>query len=109
MRTSFLWLFALALAAGCGESPTSDVHEPTTSGELTYQRFCSSCHAAGIANAPKTGDAAAWASRIAKGSGVLLQRTIEGVPPGMPPRGLCTTCTDEELAAAIDYMVASSR
>jgi cytochrome c5 len=98
-----------ALAAGCGESdPDKAPAEAAAPGEQTYMRFCFSCHAAGVAGAPRTGDAGAWAPRIAKGMESLLQSTIAGIPPGMPPRGLCSDCTDEQLAAAIQYMVERS-
>ncbi len=82
---------------------------PPHPGEAVYQRFCFSCHAAGVAGAPKTGDAEAWAPRLAKGRDQLLQSTIEGMPPGMPERGLCFDCSDQELADAIDYMLIGSR
>ena len=78
-------------------------------GETTYNRYCYSCHAGGIAGAPKFGDVQAWRPRIAKGESLLLQATIEGVDPGMPARGLCSSCSDEELAAAVDYMVTNSQ
>jgi len=97
---------ACVLLAGCGD-PGDDM-QASPAGEQTYTRFCFSCHAAGIAGAPRTGDRDAWASRVAKGRDVLLQATIEGVPPGMPPKGLCAQCSDEELAAAIDYMIEHS-
>ena len=78
-------------------------------GEQTYNRFCFSCHAAGVAGAPKVGDVESWAPRIAKGQALLLQSTIAGIPPGMPPRGLCGSCSDADLADAVTYMVDRSR
>ena len=78
-------------------------------GEDIYNRSCFSCHAAGVAGAPKTGDAAAWAPRIAKGPELLLESTKTGIPPGMPPMGMCMSCSDEDLAAAIEYMINLSR
>lgn len=78
-------------------------------GEKIYKQACFSCHAAGLSGAPKLGDVENWAPRIAQGDDVLLARTIEGIPPAMPPRGLCMSCSDEELAQAIDYMVEQSR
>jgi cytochrome c5 len=38
----------------------------------------------------------------------MVQHVIDGMP-GMPPRGGCTRCTDEELQTAVDYMVERSR
>jgi cytochrome c5 len=74
-----------------------------------YGQFCFSCHAAGIADAPKFGDAESWRPRIAKGPALLLQSTVEGMTPGMPPMGLCLDCSEQELADAIDYMVVNSQ
>ena len=94
------------LVAGCsGGSSEATARD----GEKTYQQFCFSCHATGAAGAPKVGDAAAWAPRVAEGSDAMLEKAIVGMPPGMPPRGLCSLCTDADLAAAIDYMVAHSK
>jgi cytochrome c5 len=39
---------------------------------------------------------------------VLLSTTIEGIPPGMPPRGLCQECTDEQLKDAISFMLSAN-
>ena len=51
------------------------------------------------------GDVAAWEPRIEKGEAALIQSTIQGMPPGMPPRGLCMQCSDEELAATVRFML----
>ncbi|MEQ8858746.1 MAG: c-type cytochrome [Pseudomonadales bacterium] len=88
--------------AGCGETA------PVEPGEQVYNRYCFSCHAAGIAGAPRVGDMAAWAPRLAKGREALLQTTVQGIAPGMPAMGLCSECSDEDLAAAIDYMIVRS-
>ena len=104
----------LILAMACSESEPDAVGggiapAPPHPGEAVYRRFCFSCHAAGIAGAPKLGDAETWAARLTKGKDQLLHSTIEGMVPGMPERGLCFDCTDEELEAAIDYMLVESR
>ena len=78
-------------------------------GEQTYREFCFSCHTPGLSGAPKLGDVEAWAPRIAKGHELLVQATIEGIPPAMPPRGLCMACTDEDIANVVDYMIVMSR
>ncbi len=88
-------------AAAGGDAQAAAAHP----GELIYNRFCFSCHAAGIAGAPRTGDARAWAPRVAKGEAQLLQATIEGIAPGMPAMGLCRQCSEDDLRAAIDYMI----
>ena len=79
-------------------------------GEAVYKRACVSCHMTGAANAPKLGDASAWESRIAKGSAALVQSAITGVPgTAMMARGTCGACSDDEIKAAVEYMIAQSR
>lgn len=75
------------------------------SGEDVYSRYCFACHAAGVAGAPLFGDAAQWEPRIAKGMDALVQSSIDGIPPLMPPKGTCMDCTEAELGAAVEYMV----
>jgi len=94
---------------GAGDGGEGGNAGVTDAGATTYQRYCFSCHQAGVAGAPRIGDVEAWAPRIAKGPEALLTSTIQGVAPGMPPRGLCLQCTDEDLAAAIRHMTDSSR
>jgi cytochrome c5 len=107
----YMWLSLLCLAVmGCGEgtqdaTANREPPAPRHPGESTYNKFCFSCHAAGIAGAPKTGDVEAWAPRAAKGSALLLKSTVDGILPGMPAMGLCMQCSEAELAAAIDFMV----
>lgn len=68
-----------------------------------YAQSCGICHAAGVAGAPKTGDATAWAPRLAKGNDVLVASVKNGLN-AMPPTGLCGSCTDEEYVELITYM-----
>ncbi|MGB5261666.1 MAG: c-type cytochrome [Gammaproteobacteria bacterium] len=78
------------------------------SGETVYTNSCMACHASGAAGAPKLGDAAAWATRVAAGKDLLLANAINGLN-AMPPKGLCMDCSDDEILAAIDYMVLNSQ
>lgn len=78
------------------------------SGEDVYKKACTTCHAAGIAGAPKLGDVAAWAPRIEKGMDVLYTNSIKGFN-GMPAKGMCFDCSDDELKATVDYMVENSK
>lgn len=106
MRGRLAWALA-AVLTGCGNGGQQDdaAGKPQTPGELTYQRFCFSCHSSGVNGAPRVGDAAAWAPRLAQGDDLLLQHTIDGMPStAMPPRGMCIQCTDQELMDAIHYM-----
>lgn len=81
-------------------------------GKKVYGNACAMCHAAGTAGAPKPGDQADWTPRIAQGMDVLYKNSIEGYkgPKGvMPPRGGSTRLSDDEVKAAVDYMVAQSK
>jgi len=79
-------------------------------GEQVYQQFCSTCHKTGVANAPKFADKAAWQPRIAKGKDVLYQSAMNGVAgTAMTPKGSCMNCSDDELKAAVDYMVENAQ
>jgi len=78
------------------------------SGEQVYKKACTTCHAAGIAGAPKLGDVAAWAPRVAKGMDVLYKSSISGLN-GMPAKGMCFDCSDDELKASVDYMIENSK
>lgn len=77
-------------------------------GKSTYNTYCMVCHATGAAGAPVLGDAAAWAPRIDKGMDVLISSTINGLNGVMPAKGLCMSCTDDDLANAVAYMVEES-
>jgi cytochrome c5 len=72
--------------------------------ESIYETSCKLCHAAGVAGAPKMGDKAAWAPRIAQGKATLYDHAIKGFK-GMPPKGTCMDCTDPEIKELVDYLV----
>jgi cytochrome c5 len=79
-------------------------------GQAVYNKACIACHASGAANAPKLGDKAAWAPRIAKGMDALYASSQNGVPgTAMMAKGTCAACTDDELKAAVDFMVSQSK
>ncbi len=110
-------LLAVSIAlAGCGQQPPAAGGDDAVAsgasehpGKQTYDRFCTSCHSMGAAGAPKSGDKAAWAPLIAKGIDTLVQSTITGKAPGMPAKGLCMSCSDADLRAAVEYMVEQAR
>lgn len=78
------------------------------SGAEVYNTKCMACHATGAAGAPKLGDAAAWGPRAAKGSDTLYNHALNGFN-GMPAMGLCMDCSEDEIKAAVDYMVDGSK
>lgn len=81
------------------------------SGKEVYEGSCQGCHAVGAGNAPKFGDADAWAPRVAQGQETLYTHAIEGLNNVgmMPAKGLCMSCSDDEIKAAVDYMVENSQ
>ena len=72
-------------------------------GEALYKQTCMACHAAGVANAPKLGDKAAWAPRLQQGMPVLVQNALKG-KGAMPPKG-GSAAPDADIRAAVEYMV----
>ena len=77
-------------------------------GKALYDQACTVCHAAGVANAPKFGDKAAWAPRIATGIDALTQSAIKG-KGAMPPKGTAMAASDADLKAAVTYMVGAAK
>lgn len=102
-------LLALVLT-GCGEGSgggSGGDSADAAPGEVVYLRSCYSCHASGAAGAPRTGDAQAWAERSERGWDALMASTLDGMR-GMPARGLCRQCSDDDLALALGYMLQRS-
>jgi len=79
-------------------------------GRQIWLGTCKNCHATGVADAPPVTDKDAWKPRLAKGKAVLQQHAVNGFfgPQStmMPPRGGNDKLTDEEVRAAVDYMIA---
>lgn len=77
-------------------------------GKKIYDTKCFTCHATGVAGAPKFGDKAAWAPRIAAGDAAMMEIVMKG-KGAMPPKGTCMDCSDEDLKGAVKYMVDNSK
>ena len=75
-------------------------------GTAVYNANCAMCHVPGLANAPKMGDKAAWAPRVALGRDALLASAIKG-KGAMPPKAGNPKLSDEEIGAALDHMLAA--
>jgi cytochrome c5 len=74
------------------------------SGEQVYKAVCATCHAHGLAGAPRTGNRQAWAPLIAEGYDDLVGSSLTGVRM-MPPKGGAPELYDIEVARAVVYMV----
>jgi cytochrome c5 len=75
-------------------------------GKAVYDKTCVACHASGVANAPKLGDKAAWAPRVATGKPALLASVKNG-KGAMPPKAGVADLKDDDIQAAIDFMLAA--
>lgn len=98
---------AAAAAPSAGGDTEVAAAEPMTA-EQRFQSTCFACHGTGVAGAPKVGDAAAWAPRIAQGMDTLLTHATNGLN-AMPPKGTCMDCSADDLKAVIEYMVSKSQ
>lgn len=78
------------------------------SAEDIYNSNCMACHATGAAGAPKMGDVAAWSERMDKGIDQVYAHAINGFN-AMPAKGLCMTCSDDDVKAVVDYIVENSK
>ena len=93
-------------------APKVEVVAAPINGQNIYESACGACHTAGIAGAPKFGDAAAWADRITQGDAILHEHAVNGYQGDagyMPAKGGRTDLSDEEVIAAVDYMVENSQ
>lgn len=91
----------VALAASWALLPAAQAQTPTN--DATYQQVCATCHASGVAGAPKTGDRKTWSKLIAEGQTVLTAHGYVGVR-GMPARGGQADLSVEAFAAAVVHM-----
>lgn len=127
MRKTPLMLAALAatLLAACGQDSAKQAAAPApapaaapvaaapvaaanAAGESTYKKVCALCHASGVAGAPIPGNKDDWAPRVAQGKDVLYKHSIEGYTGAkgmMPARGGNPNLSDDDMKAAVDYML----
>lgn len=80
---------------------------PDVPGQAVYEQACALCHAAGIGEAPIPGDLSAWSERIEQGREALVRNALDGIGI-MPPKGGQTQLGDEQVIAAVDYMIEQS-
>lgn len=109
----FVFVASFATAISADNSQSQVQLAQLTDGfdvEATYMMSCFACHSTGAAGAPKVGagNAGEWAPRMEKGMEAVVANAINGLN-AMPAKGLCFTCTDEDLAALVEWMVDSSQ
>jgi len=93
-------LLAFGIAAGLPASAAD--------GKAVYDKVCTVCHAAGVANAPKFGDKAAWAPRASTGKDALLASVLNG-KGAMPPKAGAGDLQEDDIKAAIDYLLSAAK
>ena len=89
------------------ESGSESGSESSISADKIIKANCAMCHAGGLMGAPKIGDVALWAPRIAQGKDMLINNAIKGIRM-MPAKGGNSRLTDEEVAAAVISMANAS-
>ena len=77
------------------------------SGEEVYNAVCMSCHTSGAAGSPIIGNRQQWIERISEGKEHLYKQAINGVGV-MPAKGGVPTLSDDEVKAAVDYIISKS-
>lgn len=103
---------APAPPANAGATPPAAATSDPAKGKSVYETTCVVCHGAGVAGAPRFGDKAAWAPRIAEGAETLHSHALNGFQGKsgvMPPKGGNVSLADADVSAAVDYMVAQSK
>jgi len=103
---------AVAVATSAAAPAATPAAAPAADGNKVFTMSCAACHATGVAGAPKFGDKAAWAPRIAQGANVLYTHALggfQGKAGVMPPKGGNTSLPDADVKAAVDYMVAAAK
>jgi cytochrome c5 len=95
---------AAPVGAPAAAAPAGDAGK----GKSVYDTSCAACHTAGVAGAPKTGDKAAWSARLKTGTGALVAAVIKG-KGAMPPKGGNMSLSDDDIKAAVEFMVSASK
>lgn len=98
---------APAEASAPAPAPAESKAAAAVDGKAIYEKTCAVCHVAGVAGAPKTGDKAAWAPRVKQGMDALYASTIKG-KGAMPPKGGAAQLSDDQVKAAVEYLVGQS-
>ncbi len=88
--------------------PKSSNEVSLKAGKKIYETYCTGCHMSGAGGAPKVGDVSAWKPLIEQGMEKLHENALNGIN-SMPRKGGCSTCTDNEVISAVNYMVEESK
>ncbi len=105
-----------AASTAASVAPAAKAEVPSdpklAAGKTVYDANCAACHDAGMMGAPKPGDAAAWAPRIAQGADIMVKNSIAGFTGKvgtMPAKGGNASLTDDEVKNAVAFMADKSK
>lgn len=95
-------------AATPASTPTEQVAQEASDpsdemASLIYEQNCRSCHGTGVMGAPKLGH-----ERYSADIEILVENSINGIGQ-MPARGGNSSLSDEQVRAAVEYMVDQSK
>lgn len=77
-------------------------------GQKIYEQYCTVCHQGGLAGAPKFRNEQDWKPRlVGRTIEDLVTSSIKGLN-AMPAKGTCFKCSEDDLKAAISYMLPRS-
>jgi len=82
------------------------VETAVRSGEEIYNSKCAGCHTSGVMGAPKYASLEDWAPRVDLGLEKLTLSAIAG-KGGMPAKGTCMDCSDNDIKITVQYMLDS--
>lgn len=99
---------AAATAAATPAPAAAPAASVNPAGEKLYKSVCMACHTTGVANAPKFGDKAAWAPYIATGMDTMVKIAMTG-KGAMPPKGGAANASEDDIRAAVQYMVDAAK
>lgn len=126
---SLLSLLCLGLLAACGKSeepakpvavtvpattsaPAPAADENLAKGEKVYKGTCVMCHGSGAGGAPVIKVKADWEPRIAQGKPTLYEHALKGFngsKGAMPAKGGNSSLPDDDVKAAVDYLVSQAQ
>ncbi len=118
-----LFVFGLLFLGACSPEKSPKQEEVTESkeaiakqklavGKSIYETNCAGCHDSDVAGAPKPGDKADWKNRMQQGHDIMAKKAIQGMEGKrgvMPPKGGNDVLTDEEVTAAVNYMISLTK
>jgi cytochrome c5 len=110
-RAAGLLLVMASTVAAAGTADYVEFEEAhLVQGRAVWLANCEGCHGYGIAGAPIPMKPAQWETRITRGTSVLYDHALNGFfgpeDTEMPARGGNAELSDNEVRAAVDYMVA---